>query len=144
MSRRRHNHEVAERVLPAAGQELATLPDRKVVDTFDRSQMPAAAEPVQIRVPPLWQDTLGDNIQLLGTVNDEIPAVSVILALPGGQRAESPADIGLATLTAAMMNQGSQRLKAGAFSEALERLGASISVSGMGYSTSPRCNTERR
>ena len=122
------NHEVAERVLPAAGQELATLPDRKIVDTFDRSQMPAAAEPVHIRVPPLWQDTLGDNIQLLGTVNDEIPAVSVILALPGGQRAESPADIGLATLTAAMMNQGSERLKAGAFSEALERLGASVSV----------------
>nr|WP_245748841.1 insulinase family protein [Oceanisphaera psychrotolerans] len=122
------NHEVAERQLPATGQEMASLPDRQVVDDFDRSVMPPVAEPVQIRVPPLWQDTLGDNIQLLGTVNDEIPAVSVILALPGGQRAESTDDTGLATLTAAMMNQGSERLSAGAFSEALERLGASVSV----------------
>ncbi|MFP2768818.1 M16 family metallopeptidase [Oceanisphaera sp. KMM 10153] len=122
------NNEVAERQLPAPDEALASLPDRKVEDSFDRSVMPPAAEPVKIKVPPLWQDSLGNNIQLLGTVNDEIPAVSVILALPGGQRAESPDDIGLATLTAAMMNQGSERLKAGAFSEALERLGASISV----------------
>ncbi|PSJ42700.1 peptidase M16 [Zobellella endophytica] len=115
------------RVLPER-EHIDELPLREVVDSFDRSRMPEAAEPVLVTVPPLWRETLGDNIQLLGTVNSEIPAVSVILALPGGQRAEGEGELGLAALTAAMMNQGTERLSSGAFSEALERLGASINV----------------
>ncbi|MCT7654997.1 insulinase family protein [Oceanimonas sp. NS1] len=116
-----------ERNLPE-WQHIDELPLRTVQDNFDRSQMPKAGKPVTISAPPLWRETLGDNIRLLGTVNDEIPAVSVILALPGGQRAEGEGEAGLAALTAAMMNQGTERLSNGDFSEALERLGASISV----------------
>ncbi|WP_417615870.1 M16 family metallopeptidase [Oceanisphaera sp.] len=124
------NYVTPERVLPAKDeQKVANLPDRQVKDDFDRSKMPEAAAPVHIKAPSLWQDTLGENIRLQGIVNDEIPAVSVILAFPGGQRTERPGEIGLASLTAAMMNQGTQRLTSGEFSEALERLGARVSVS---------------
>lgn len=116
-----------ERELPE-WQHIDELPLRTVQDDVDRSQMPEAGEPVAISVPPLWQETLEGNIRLLGTVNSEIPAVSVIFALPGGQRAEAEGQAGLAALTAAMMNQGTERLSNGDFSEALERLGASITV----------------
>ncbi|MBL1376832.1 M16 family metallopeptidase [Zobellella iuensis] len=121
------DYSIPERRL-AERAHIDELPLREVVDNFDRSRMPEAGEPVQVQVPPLWRHTLGENIRLLGTVNDEIPAVSVILALPGGQRAESEGELGLASLTAAMMNQGTARLNNGDFSEALERLGASVNV----------------
>lgn len=121
------NYQTPERQL-SASDHVDTLPLRKVVDDFDRSKMPPTGAPVQIQVPPLWLDKLGNNIQLLGTVNNEIPAVSIILAFPGGQRAEPDGGYGLASLTAAMMNQGTERLSSGEFSEALERLGSSIRV----------------
>ncbi|MGB5855206.1 MAG: pitrilysin family protein [Oceanisphaera sp.] len=124
------NYVTPERELPTTAEQIvANVPERQVTDDFDRSQMPVAAAPVTIKVPTLWQDTLGNNIQLQGIVNDEIPAVSIILAFPGGQRSEKPEQIGLASLTADMMNQGTERLTSGEFSEALERLGASVSVS---------------
>lgn len=123
------NYETPERVLPESDtQQVAALVERKVEDNFDRSQMPAAGAPVTIKTPDLWQTTLGNNIQLQGIVNDEIPAVSIILAFPGGQRAESAEQVGVANLTASMMNQGTERLSSGEFSDALERLGASVSV----------------
>ena len=124
------NYQVAKRQLPdEVDNEDLELEDRVVSDDFDRSKMPEATEPVTIVVPTIWQETLGDNIQLQGIENDEIPAVSVILALPGGQQAESAEQVGLASLTAAMMNQGTEQLSSGEFSEALERLGARVSVS---------------
>lgn len=121
------DYQTPERQLPE-WVHIDELPLREVVDNFDRSRMPETGEPVQVRVPPLWRHTLDNNVQLLGTLNDEIPVVSVILALPGGQRAEAEGEEGLAALTAAMMNQGSVQLTNGEFSEALERLGASINV----------------
>ena len=124
------NYVTPKRELPASDKQLvANTPERTVQDDFDRSKMPQAAAPVQIKVPTLWHDTLGENIQLQGIVNDEIPAVSIILSFPGGLRTEQPDEVGLASLTAAMMNQGTERLTSGEFSEALERLGASVSVS---------------
>ena len=136
------NYETPQRILPNADEQpnaepqpngeppkTATLAQRQVKDDFDRSQMPAAGDPVTIKVPDLWQAKLGDNIQLQGIMNSEIPAVSIILAFPGGQQAESPDQVGVASLTADMMNQGTEKLTSGEFSEALERLGASVSVS---------------
>ncbi|WP_319783361.1 pitrilysin family protein [Oceanisphaera sp. IT1-181] len=124
------NYETPKRDLPNADQTPQTdFVAREVKDDFDRSKMPAAGEPVTIKVPELWQAKLGNNIQLQGTVNDEIPAVSIIMAFPGGQRTESPEQVGVASLTASMMNQGTKKLSSGEFSEALERLGASVSVS---------------
>ena len=134
------NYETPERVLPNADkqdadkksadqQTAAPIVAREVKDDFDRSQMPQAADPVTIKVPELWQAKLGDNIQLQGIMNDEIPAVSIILAFPGGQQAENADEVGVASLTADMMNQGTEKLTSGEFSEALERLGASVSVS---------------
>ena len=73
------------------------------------------------------------GIQVLGSLNDEIPAVSLIIALPGGLRAETPETLGLAKLTAELMNQGTQRLGYQAFSDELQRLGASIQVSQAQY-----------
>ncbi|MCC4265725.1 insulinase family protein [Oceanimonas baumannii] len=116
-----------ERDLPEH-QQIDDLPLRTVTDEFDRSRMPEPGKPVTTTVPPLWQETIGDNIELLGTVNSEIPAVSIIFALPGGQHAEAEGEAGLSALTAAMMNQGTEQLSNGDFSEALERLGASLNV----------------
>ncbi|ART80043.1 M16 family metallopeptidase [Oceanisphaera avium] len=123
------NYETPQRVLPKTEQPLTQTNARQVKDDFDRSQMPDSSEPVVITPPKLWHTTLGDNIQLQGITNDEIPAVSIILAFPGGQLAETPEQVGIASLTAELMNQGTTKLSSGEFSEALERLGASVNVS---------------
>jgi zinc protease len=57
-----------------------------------------------------------------------------------GQRDEPPGKAGLATLTAAMMNEATRQRSAAEFSEALERIGASLSVVPGNYETSVTLN----
>jgi zinc protease len=57
-----------------------------------------------------------------------------------GQRDEPPGKAGLASLTTAMMAEATQRRSAAEFSEALERIGASVSVGAGNYDTSVTLN----
>ena len=102
-------------------------------DDFDRSVQPKAADAVSVKVPAIWRGKLDKGIEIIGTHSDEIPAVSIMIALPGGIRAEGKGELGLASLTAAMLEQGTTRLSEAELSDELQKLGASISVSSAQY-----------
>lgn len=113
----------------------ALLQERKVIDNFDRSIMPkSGANPQQI-LPELWQTTLPNDIQLLGSVYDETPTVTLQINLKGGRRVETTDKLGVAKLTAAMMNQSSQLHSAAEMNDQLESLGSSVSFSAGLYGT---------
>lgn len=118
----------AVQAIRVADSSLDDLEPRPVVDDFDRSQRPVAGQAPLVEVPPFWRTTLANGAQIIGSQNTEIPTVYMQLRFQGGQLAESPAQYGLATLTAAMLEEGTQSLSAEAFERELQKLGASINV----------------
>ena len=127
------NFTPAKRELPDYSKHDKVLAERPVKDDFDRSVQPKAADAVSVKVPAIWRGKLGKGIEIIGTHSDEIPAVSIMIALPGGIRAEGKGELGLASLTAAMLEQGTTRLSEAELSDELQKLGASISVSSAQY-----------
>ncbi|MGY3903133.1 M16 family metallopeptidase [Aeromonas lusitana] len=127
------NFTPAKRELPDYSQRAEPLALRPVKDNFDRSVQPKAAEAVSVKVPAIWHGKLDKGIEIIGTQSDEIPAVSIMIALPGGIRAEGKGELGLASLTAAMLEQGTVRLSEAELSDELQKLGASISISTAQY-----------
>ena len=109
-------------------RSLDTLEPRPVNDTFDRSLRPVPEQAPLVEVPPFWRATLANGAQLIGTQSSEIPTVDLRLRFQGGQLAETDSQYGLATLTAAMLEEGTQALSAEAFERELQKLGASINV----------------
>jgi zinc protease len=113
----------------APADQYAGLKYVKGRDTFDRSQRPPAGKNPVVQVPPFWTDKLANGIKVIGTKNDEIPTVALLFSLKGGHKLEAkdPAKAGIAALTAAMLNEASQKYTAEEISSQLDKLGASIS-----------------
>lgn len=102
----------------------------KAVDNFDRNKQPAAGANPVVKVPAIWQDKFGNGLQLIGTKNTELPTATMLLTIRGGHRLEqaTPGKAGLASLTAQMLNEGSEKYTSEEFTAALDRLGSTIQV----------------
>ncbi len=110
----------------------AGLKYNKATDTFDRKIQPKSSGNPVVKVPALYQDSFDNGLKVIGTRNTEIPAVTMLLTLRGGRRLEqaNPAKAGVAAMTAAMLNEGSQKYTGEQFSAQLDKLGSVISVGG--------------
>ena len=110
----------------------AGLKYTKPTDTFDRSKQPKSSGNPVVKVPALYQDSFENGLKIIGTRNTEIPAVTMLLTLRGGRRLEqaNPGKAGVAALTAAMLNEGSQKYTGEQFSAELDKLGSIISIGG--------------
>jgi len=103
---------------------------REPVDTFDRSiEPPAAATNPAIKLPEIWRGALGNGIEVLGAVNTETPTTAIRIQFEAGQRMESLDKLGLAALTAAMLNEATESSTNEELANRLEKLGSSISFS---------------
>ena len=91
---------------------------------------PAAAAELAMR------DTLTGGMVVLQTERHSVPMVSVVMAVRAGSIAEPLAKAGLAYLTAALLNEGTQKRTSREISEAIEFVGGSLSASaGADYTT---------
>jgi len=100
----------------------------KATDTFDRSKQPGAGANPVVKVPAIWQNQLPNGLKVIGTRNTELPTTTMLLTIQGGHRLEPLGKAGLASLTAGMLNEGSEKYTGEEFSAALERLGSTVSV----------------
>lgn len=116
-----------ERALPdySATQE-SDLDYRRASDDFDRSVMPPAGPNPSVTLPQIWRDELKNGVRVLGALNEETPTTTINLRVRAGQRNESLEQLGLASLTAAMMNEATQRSTNEEISDRLQKLGSSI------------------
>ncbi|PIQ20491.1 MAG: peptidase M16, partial [Cytophagales bacterium CG18_big_fil_WC_8_21_14_2_50_42_9] len=82
-----------------------------------------------IKVPPFWTDKLQNGIKVIGTKNDEVPTVTLLFAVSGGHKLEAKdqSKAGIASLTAAMLNEASEKYTSEEISSQLQKLGSSIS-----------------
>jgi zinc protease len=103
---------------------------------FDRSKVPPSGPNPAITLPAIYKSTSANGMQILGSVNDEVPTTTIRIRIPAGQTREPLSKLGLASLTAAMMNEGTDSHTAEELSNALQKLGSTVRFgSGDDYTT---------
>ncbi len=120
-----------ERVLPEyAETKESDLNLRIAKDDFDRSVQPkAGSENPVVKLPEMWRAKLANGVEVLGAVNDETPTTAISLRIETGQKNESLDKLGLASMTADMLNEATVKSSKEDLSNRLAKLGSSISIS---------------
>ena len=103
----------------------------KAKDDFDRTKKPTGGASPVIKVPTTWTSKFKNGIKVMGTKNDELPKVTLLITIDGGNRllANDLGKAGLADITAKMMNEATESYTSEKMSSELDKLGASISFS---------------
>ena len=117
-----------ERKLPdyesVSEEDLAYRP---ATDDFDRSVAPPAGDNPALTLPAIWRGELKNGVRVLGARNEEVPTTTVRLRIAVGQRHERLSQLGLAALTASMLNEATERSSNEELSDRLQKLGSTIS-----------------
>ena len=109
----------------SAAQEVAHTTDGS---PLDRTKKPGAGSAAVFRSPAVWHGELGNGVRVIGTPWKELPFSTLSLSVPAGHLYETPKTLGLSSLTAAMMQEGTRSLSAVELAQAIEKLGATINV----------------
>lgn len=117
------------------------LPTAKLVSSFDRTKMPISSAAPMLKVPKIWTTQLANGIEVMGTQSTETPTVELIVYLNGGHRLVPVEKAGLASLTAEMLNESSQKRSTEALSQALEMLGSTVDFSASEYQSTIKIST---
>ena len=97
--------------------------------SFDRTVEPAYGPAPVTNVPEIWKDSLSPaGLEIFGITNSEVPVVQFQLEMKGGLLLENPEKIGVSNLLAEMMTKGTENRTPGELEEAIQLLGATISV----------------
>ncbi|WP_299594958.1 pitrilysin family protein [uncultured Microbulbifer sp.] len=123
---------VEEKVVNGAEAQFdasASAEYEKTPSKIDRSKEPAYGDPAQTTVPDVWQGKLENGIEVFGIENSEVPVVTFSLVIDGGMLQESIDKTGVANLTAMLMERGTKNRTPEELETAIQKLGASISVS---------------
>ncbi len=110
-------------------------------DGLDRSQVPPAGPNPTIKVPDTYTFSVGDDIEVLGAQNTEVPTTTISLRIKAGQSHETLDKLGLASLTAGLMSEATTERSAEELSNALDKLGSSVSFSSGDTFTTMRIRT---
>ncbi|MGV3685838.1 MAG: M16 family metallopeptidase [Daejeonella sp.] len=118
--------------------QYSGLKYEKAKDNFDRKQRPPSGPNPVVNVPPFWTDKTSNGVRIIGAKYNEVPSVALLFSIKGGHKLEAkdPGKAGIASLTAAMLNEGSEKYSSEEISSQLEKLGSSISF----YSGADRLN----
>jgi len=119
-----------ERTLP----EYASISDdeldfRRAKDEIDRSVMPPSSANPTVTLPEIWHAKLDNGVKVLGAINAETPTAAISLRIDTGQRDEPLDKLGLASLTAAMLNEATVASSSEELSNELQKLGATVRFS---------------
>ena len=116
---------VYEKALKA---EKSNLQYAKAKDDFDRSKQPIPGPINSLKVPEYWTKTLDNNLKMIGTFSEELPLVSIQLAVGAGHVFEPFEKAGIATLTAEMFKESTVNNAGEVLSQALSNMGSRIDV----------------
>lgn len=99
-------------------------------DKFDRALRPVPGAAKAVKVPDFYSFKTKNGISVVGTKNTETPQITLLLRLEGGSlvlSSDQLKKIGIAELTANIMNEGTKNYTTEQISAELEKLGSSIS-----------------
>jgi zinc protease len=125
--------EIVEEVIVMGAEQAIDLIDNytyeKTPSSFDRSIEPPYGPAPELKIPEVWQSSLSNGMQVYGITNDELPLVQFNIRLKGGMLLDDIEKVGAANLLANMMTKGTANKTPEELEEAIDNLGARISVS---------------
>ncbi len=130
-----------------ANPEYANLKYTPNADKFDRALRPKPTEAKPVGVPEYYSSALSNGLKLVGTRYSEAPIVTLVLEMEGGSlvlTSDKLKKLGVAELTASMMNEGTKNFSTEQISAELEKLGSSISFNASKSSTTIRVQCLRK
>ncbi len=122
---------VIEPIVQGAEAEFTVVrgEERTQGGSFDRSVEPPYGTSPSVRAPEVWRETLAGGLAVLGVEDRETPMVQFELGFRGGMLLEQPGRTGIANLLAETMLEGTTRRTPEELEQAIDLLGAALSVS---------------
>ena len=124
---------VQEEVITAAGAGVgaAMVGAERVADlpsSFDRSVEPPKGSPPSVTLPQVWTHTYANGLTIYGIEHHELPLVSYSLTIRGGHQLDDLNKVGVANLMTDIMMEGTATKTPVELEEAIDGLGATISM----------------
>ncbi|MCM8568216.1 insulinase family protein [Gramella jeungdoensis] len=122
---------VEEKIVEGAEEEVDPNQQasyEKTPSSFDRSIEPPYHGKPELKIPEIWEANMPSGMKVLGITNKEVPLVRFSLEIKGGQLLEKPVNAGISHILAEMLTKGTAKRTPAELEEAIELLGASISV----------------
>lgn len=124
----------AKSVNPYAGQTFPANPEYKGLtyqsnpDNFDRAVRPIPSSPKTVKVPDMYKFSFKNGIKAIGTTFQETPIVTINIEIEGGELVhQDMKKIGLADLTAQMLNESTKNYSSEQIEAELDKLGSDLS-----------------
>ena len=102
----------------------------KAKDNFDRKKQPGIGANPVVKVPAFTKKAWPNGVKSIYAASNELPIVNISIRVPGGQLAETndPAKSGIASITAAMLNEDTKNYSAEQMAVELQKIGSSINI----------------
>ncbi|MFQ5707485.1 MAG: M16 family metallopeptidase [bacterium] len=114
--------------LETAKTEEKAAPVAEIPSSFDRTVEPAKGPVPEVKVPNVWTHTYENGLKLYGIEQDELPLVQFSLTLQGGLLLDAADKVGVANLMTDIMQEGTKNKTPLELEEAIDELGASITM----------------
>lgn len=124
---------VAEESIDKQGTKKKEIVASKYVpipSKIDRTIEPVKGPDPVVTLPKIWEDKTINGIPVYGIKQSELPLVEFSIILKGGMLLDNPNMIGVGSLTARLMNQGTKTKTPIELDEAMQDLGANINIYG--------------
>jgi zinc protease len=136
---------IPEESIEAAGgglgtEETAATAVAEIPSSFDRSVEPAKGPTPEVVLPEVWTHTYANGLRLYGIEHSEVPLVQFSLTIEGGTLLDDIGKVGVANLMTDIMMEGTANKTPLELEEAIDALGASISMSTGRQSIAIRAN----
>ncbi len=95
----------------------------------DRSSLPSPGAVPELDLPESEEFFLSNGLRVLFTQRSAVPATEMLMQFGSGYAADPSDKLGIASVTAAMLDEGASNMSALDIAEQLELLGASLSAS---------------
>lgn len=106
----------------------------------DRSKPPALGPAPRLDLPPIQKRTLANGLKVWSIESDEVPLVQVNFVVAGGSGDDPPGKFGVASLTAAMLDEGAGARSSLEIADAIEFLGATLTTTSTFDASAVRLN----
>ena len=94
----------------------------------DRSTQPKPGPPPALKLPPVQKQKLANGLAVWIVEQHEVPVVQLNLIIRAGSAVDPPGKFGVASMTAAMLDEGAGTRSALELADAIEFLGATVST----------------
>ncbi|HEX2967537.1 MAG TPA: pitrilysin family protein [Bacteroidales bacterium] len=119
------NKAISNEVIAAKEEEILKTPSK-----IDRTIAPVPGPDPSLKIPVIWTGEAPNGMKIYGIEHHEVPLVTYSIVIKGGHSLDDIAKPGVAKFTAQMLNEGTMNKTPEELEEAIQLLGASISVSG--------------